>query len=381
MSKMRRRWKVVASLGVIAGATVIGLAIAMFTADRPPVLSYEQARLAVGRAKEAQADRYVPGLLRAAESSLEDAKLAWQFENLKWSPRRDFSKTERITLDTVRRAEFAERRAVAVRDSLKDFAGLSLKRLSSELQAFQSYYDDVPISKSLRQSAVKSEVLLKSGTTAFERGDYITATERAKDARKLIDHAASQSEQFISDYMSQLSQWRRMAEQTIAWSARNGAVAIIVDKMDRTCKVYRSGSFSQQFSIELGANWIGDKRHRGDKATPEGQYHVRRKKGPGQTRYYKALEIDYPNEADMKRFREAKKRGQLSASATIGGIIEIHGEGGRGENWTEGCVALKNADMDRLFQAAGVGTPVTIVGALDRSALSRNNHSSAPNGR
>jgi lipoprotein-anchoring transpeptidase ErfK/SrfK len=46
----------------------------------------------------------------------------------------------------------------------------------------------------------------------------------------------------------------------------------------------------------------------------------------------------------------------------IGGLIEIHGAGGQGRNWTDGCVALVNPDMDRLFAAVGVGTPVTIVG-------------------
>lgn len=378
---MSRRWKAIASICIVLGAVGIGFIVAMLTADRPPASSFERARLAVSRAKSADADRYVPGFMRAAESSLEETKFAWEIENLKWSPRRDFGKTQRLALETARRAEFAERRAIAVRDSLKSFTELRLRRVSAKLDAFESYYDDVPISKSLRQSAVKCDVLIKSSRAAFRRGDYLVAAERANDAGKLIDHAASRSEQFLSDYMAQVSEWQRMARETIAWSAKNKAVAVIVDKMDRVCKVYRSGSLSQQFPIELGSNWIGDKRHRGDKATPEGKYHVRRKKAPGQTRYYKALEIDYPNEADVKRFREAKKRGQLAAGATIGGIIEIHGEGGRGENWTEGCVALKNADMDRVFAAANVGTPVTIVGALHRDALEKNNHAPKSNAR
>ncbi|HSD26878.1 MAG TPA: L,D-transpeptidase, partial [Vicinamibacteria bacterium] len=42
--------------------------------------------------------------------------------------------------------------------------------------------------------------------------------------------------------------------------------------------------------------------------------------------------------------------------------IEIHGEGGRGQNWTEGCVALSNPDIDDLYGRVGVGTRVTIVG-------------------
>lgn len=378
---MKRRWKAVVSICTVLGAAGIGLIAAMLAADQPPVSSVELARLAVSRARDAEAGRYAPGLLRAAESRLEETKFAWEIENLKWSPRRDFARTRGLALDTVERAERAQRRAITVRDSLKSYTEIRLRRVSAELEAFESYYDDVPIGKSLRQSAVKCDVLIQSSRAAFRRGDYIAAAERANDAGKLIDHAASRSKQFLGEYMTKVSEWQRMAGETIAWSAKKKAVVIIVDKMNRVCKVYRSGALSEQFPVELGSNWIGDKRHRGDKATPEGTYHVRRKKAPGQTRYYKALEIDYPNEADVKRFREAKKRGQLSAGAAIGGIIEIHGEGGRGENWTEGCVALKNTDMDRVFAAAIVGTPVTIVGALDRSALEKNNHAPTSSAR
>jgi murein L,D-transpeptidase YafK len=181
--------------------------------------------------------------------------------------------------------------------------------------------------------------------------------------------------------MANLSQWKQWANETIAWSARQGAVAIVVDKMGGVCKVYNAGRLSAHYRIELGSNWIGDKRSRGDKATPEGKYHVRRKKGAGQTKYHRALEIDYPNEADLKWFREAKRRGQLPANARIGGLIEIHGEGGKGENWTEGCVALRNEDMEKVYAVATIGTPVTIVGALEPNALEKNNHARRENGR
>jgi murein L,D-transpeptidase YafK len=60
--------------------------------------------------------------------------------------------------------------------------------------------------------------------------------------------------------------------------------------------------------IELGANWIGDKYHMGDRATPEGRYFIRKKKSRGQTIYYRALEIDYPNADDQKAFKDAKKK-------------------------------------------------------------------------
>ncbi len=82
----------------------------------------------------------------------------------------------------------------------------------------------------------------------------------------------------------------------------------------------------------------------------------------GQSKYYRALLLDYPNDADRERFAAAQRRGEIPRDARIGGLIEIHGEGGRGQNWTEGCVALSNRDIDDLFPRVSVGTPVTIVG-------------------
>jgi L,D-peptidoglycan transpeptidase YkuD (ErfK/YbiS/YcfS/YnhG family) len=54
----------------------------------------------------------------------------------------------------------------------------------------------------------------------------------------------------------------------------------------------------------------------------------------------------------------------LPASAKIGGLIEIHGNGGKGIDWTEGCVALTDSEMDIIFKFTKVGTPVTIVGSM-----------------
>jgi murein L,D-transpeptidase YafK len=87
-----------------------------------------------------------------------------------------------------------------------------------------------------------------------------------------------------------------------------------------------------------------------------------KKKDLGQSVYHRALLLDYPNAEDKKRFAAAKKRGEIPRASAIGGLIEIHGDGGRGQNWTDGCVALRNADMDDLFARVRLGTRVTIVG-------------------
>ena len=95
---------------------------------------------------------------------------------------------------------------------------------------------------------------------------------------------------------------------------------------------------------------------------PEGRYRIVKKKDLGQSVYHRALLLDYPNAEDRRRFAAAKKRGEIPRASAIGGLIEIHGDGERGQNWTDGCVALRNRDMDELYARVPLGTRVTIVG-------------------
>jgi hypothetical protein len=75
--------------------------------------------------------------------------------------------------------------------------------------------------------------------------------------------------------------------------------------------------------------------------------------------------LDYPNDQDRHRFQLARKTGSLPAGTYIGGQIEIHGEDQVPMSQTLGCVMLNNRHIDRIFEAVEVGTPVTIVGALE----------------
>jgi murein L,D-transpeptidase YafK len=139
---------------------------------------------------------------------------------------------------------------------------------------------------------------------------------------------------------------------------------IIVDKIAEKLMLYHAGKQINSYQAELGQNWVGDKNFEGDKSTPEGAYFVTSKKQGRQTKYYKALGINYPNVLDKKRFSEQKSNGTIKASGTIGGLIEIHGDGGKGYHWTDGCIALKNEDMDEVFRLVDVKTSVIIVGSL-----------------
>jgi hypothetical protein len=159
-----------------------------------------------------------------------------------------------------------------------------------------------------------------------------------------------------------LARWGRLVAETLDESRRKGRTVLIVDKLARRLDVYSAARLEETFPVELGAQGLSRKLHSGDRATPEGRYRVTVVKTGPATRYYKALLLDYPNAEDRQRYAAAKDRGEIPPAAGIGGLIEIHGDGGRGQDWTDGCVALTNGDMDRLFRHVRVGTPVTIVG-------------------
>ena len=192
------------------------------------------------------------------------------------------------------------------------------------------------------------------------------AVAEAETARKLTavvhDGFASLHARFRDP--KNLSRWRRMVEETVAQSRSSGTTAFVVDKLNRKLYVYAGGKRVATYEAELGAKGLRQKMHAGDQATPEGRYRVSQVKGHGRTKYYRALLINYPNDEDRARYAWGKKVGQVPARAGIGSLIEIHGDGGQGRDWTDGCVALANKDMDEVFARARVGTPVTIVGTF-----------------
>lgn len=117
---------------------------------------------------------------------------------------------------------------------------------------------------------------------------------------------------------------------------------------------------------EIGAKGLKRKLHAGDMATPEGRYRVVQVKDGRSTKYYKAL-LDLTTPTPRTTPATAwGGRPQVPVRAGIGNLIEIHGDGGQGRDWTNSgcCSSLTNKDMDLVFARSRVGTPVTIVGTF-----------------
>ncbi len=158
-----------------------------------------------------------------------------------------------------------------------------------------------------------------------------------------------------------------MAKDTVEWSRKHRTSAIVVSKADRVLTLYRNGKRMLSYPVRLGFNGIKEKLYQGDGATPEGRYRVTGKRGQGQTQFYRALVLDYPNAEDRKRFLLGRKAGDIPRSRSIGGQIEIHGIENELMAQTLGCIMLDNSQMGLLFAHVEKGTLVTIVGALQKN--------------
>ncbi|MGE5233731.1 MAG: L,D-transpeptidase family protein [Acidobacteriota bacterium] len=199
-----------------------------------------------------------------------------------------------------------------------------------------------------------------------ESGDFeraFTAAEMARTALAVV-HEGYDSLHSRFDNPRLLRLWRRWVDDTVDESRTARAAVIVIDKLKRRLFLYRDGVRLGVFPAELGANGLRPKQHAGDRATPEGRYRVVQIKDESNTKYYRALLLNYPNAEDVARFRAARDRGQIPLRVGIGSLIEIHGDGGKGMDWTDGCVAVRNEDMDKLFRHVRVGTAVTIVGTF-----------------
>jgi len=128
---------------------------------------------------------------------------------------------------------------------------------------------------------------------------------------------------------------------------------VVIRKGRREMLLLSGEAVVRQYRVALGRNPMGAKRQEGDGKTPEGHYTIDRRNP--KSRYHLALHISYPGAADCERAREA--------GVDPGGDIMIHGlkDGEvRAGDWTQGCVAVTNAEMDEIWKLVADGTPVTI---------------------
>jgi murein L,D-transpeptidase YafK len=129
---------------------------------------------------------------------------------------------------------------------------------------------------------------------------------------------------------------------------------IVVDKSDRKMWLLSGNEVLKEYEVDLGRAPAGHKQFEGDGKTPEGTYFIDFKNPNSQ--YHLSIRISYPNAAD-RAFAASQGR-------PPGGDIFIHGQGdgpgSRRGDWTIGCIAVNDREMERIYAMVNVGTPITI---------------------
>jgi murein L,D-transpeptidase YafK len=133
---------------------------------------------------------------------------------------------------------------------------------------------------------------------------------------------------------------------------------VVVKKAERRLYLMQGKETLRSYNVALGFQPVGHKTREGDGRTPEGHYLLDRRNN--RSRFYKALHISYPNSLDRWR---AEHRGEPP-----GGMILIHGQpNGKNrstrieDDWTLGCIALSNREIDEIWSLTVDGTPIEIL--------------------
>lgn len=134
---------------------------------------------------------------------------------------------------------------------------------------------------------------------------------------------------------------------------------IVVMKSERTMLLLKGGEVLKTYKVALGKNPVGHKMRMGDRKTPEGEYLIDRRNA--KSRFYRALHISYPNARDIENAR--------ALGVEPGRDIMIHGlpkgyddlgKWHRTYDWTKGCIAVTNNEIDEIWTMVSDGTTIEI---------------------
>lgn len=336
----------------------------LFFNDKPPSKELENARIAISEARDANAATYSRNLYSEAVDKYDKAMQLWTGENKKIRFRRDYNKVMILAEESFLAALGAREDAIIGSAKLKKELAAKLDKTKVMVSSYQELFSSLPVNHNLAEANSQGRLFFAEAELAFREGHYALCEQKLKQSNHRLNESYNGAMEMLKGYFESWPDWSAMVTKTINDTRKGGAGAIVVDKLAKRCYLYKNGKMVNEFKVDLGRNWIGDKRELGDRATPEGVYRVTEMKSGSATKYYRAMLIDYPNSDDRARFNQEKKKGLLKRNADIGGLIEIHGMGGTGIDWTDGCIALADRDMELLFSRCTTGTVVTIVGSV-----------------
>jgi len=133
-----------------------------------------------------------------------------------------------------------------------------------------------------------------------------------------------------------------------------------IDKSERRMELRRNGLAVRSYIIALGPEPVGHKEQEGDGRTPEGRYEIVSRNS--KSAFHRSLRISYPNAADRRRAaaRGVSPGGDIMIHGLPNGFVASVGSAHRFRDWTAGCVAVTNEEIEEIWKLVPDGTPVLI---------------------
>ncbi len=166
---------------------------------------------------------------------------------------------------------------------------------------------------------------------------------------------------YFTTLMAAVASVNAAPQQPVRKPARVSEIRI--DKSEHRLDLMVGNQIYKRYRVAIGPGGLGPKQFEWDFKTPIGTYKVISHMGI----FHKFLHLNYPNAQDLARYARLRRAGKVPPGRTAGDSIGIHGTGSpafdkvhKQSDWTAGCVALDNAEIDEIAKLAPVGTKVVI---------------------
>jgi len=234
---------------------------------------------------------------------------------------------------------------------IKDYPGSGYRK-DSEMMIF--HINNVTIKdKTIATQQTQIETLRQTQIEILQQKDKTIATQQTQ-IETLQQEAKNKGDEIIA-----LQKKIEMLEQKVFAIQKGAADKILIEKKERRLTLISRGEVLKTYKIALGGNPNGPKERQGDNKTPEGTYVIDSRNKD--SRYHLSLHISYPNEKDKKRAREL--------GVSPGGDVMIHGikndfswvgDSHTEVDWTKGCIAVTDEEIEEIEKLAPNGTIVEI---------------------
>ena len=234
---------------------------------------------------------------------------------------------------------------------IKDYPGSGYRK-ESEMMIF--HINNVTIKdKTIATQQTQIETLRQTQIETLQQKDKTTAAQQTQ-IETLQQEVKSKGDEIIT-----LQKKTEMLEQKVFLIQKGPADKILIEKKERRLTLISKGEVLKTYKIALGGNPIGPKERQGDNKTPEGTYVIDSRNKD--SRYHLSLHISYPNEKDRKRAKEL--------GVSPGGDIMIHGikngsswvgDSHTEVDWTKGCIAVTDEEIEEIEKLVPNGTIVEI---------------------